>query len=201
MPISKLKSLPVVALAAALFLLPAPRAEAWKYVCLENWGAYVANLIVVYGFEDNPGNLLPTRARKWTMDSADGESFSDYWAKRSRWNKPKPPERFPAMSHPAKVGGFFDGQADGLVMTPFPFPVLQWRCVDISPLPEGERFYVVAANHEGHEGKGNWTVCDTHESNPRPFYTQRERPYNEIWFAAHGTDGFPRCVYNKEVQR
>ena len=72
MPISKQKSLPFVALAAALFLLPASGAEAWKYVCLENRGAYHAGLIVVYGFEEN-GDRLPNWARKWTADSVDEE--------------------------------------------------------------------------------------------------------------------------------
>ena len=200
MPIPKLKSLPLVALAAALFLLPAPRAEAWRYVCLENLGAYYAFLIVVYGFEDNPDNLLPNRARKRTADSAAGALLSDYPGGLP-WDIRYLPRQFPRMNQPAKVRGFFDGHADGLVITPLPFPVLQWRCVDISSLPEGERFYAVVMNSSGAFGGGNWAACDTHASNPRPFYTQRERPYNEIWFAAHGTLDSPWCGYNKEVQR
>ena len=198
MLISKLKSLPLAALAAALFLLPAPRAEAWQYVCLENRGAFLASLIVVYGFDERRDNRLPNWAETWTMDAIGGASATRHWGDEILTHK------FPDMTHPAKVEGFVhDVVADGLVRTARAgFPVLQWRCVDISALAEGERFYVVASTGEiaFPPHNGNWTVCDTHESNPRPFYRQQQRPYNEIWFTAHGILGHPWCVYSKEIR-
>ena len=193
----KLKSLPLVALAAALFLLPAPRAEAWRYVCLENKGGYLASLIVVYGFEDFYGvNKLPKWAHKWTRDAVDGPPASQLWGHESLSYV------FPAMTHSKKVEGFKRVAADGLIRTDRAgFPVLQWRCVDISALEEGELFYVIAATNDNRYKPGAWTVCDTHESNPHPYYAQQERPYSEIWFEAHGVSWDHWCVYGKEVQR
>ena len=195
MPISKLKSLPLAALAAALFLLPAPRAEAWQYVCLENRGAYLAALIVVFGFDGRRDNRLPNWAFEWSLDHIGGVGASPRWGWEILTHK------FPDMTHPAKVRGFVDEGAAGLVRTRRAgFPALQSRCVDISALEDGEEFYVIATTDDTHYSQSNWTVCDTHESNPRPFYRQQQRPYNEIWFTAHGVHWDPRCVYSREIR-
>ena len=196
MLIPKLKSLPLVALAATLFLLPAPRAEAWQYVCLENRGAYLASLIVVYGFGwRHNDNTLPNWANYWWLDHIGGPAAS------RRWGKGHLTHRFPDMTHPAKVSAFVDDDARGLVRTDRAgFPVLQSRCVEISALAEGHRFYVIATTEDTYYSPSNWTVCDTHESNPRPYYTQQHRPYNEIWFTAHGVAWDPWCVYSKEIR-
>ena len=191
----KLKPLPLhlVALAAALFLSPVSAAEAWQRVCLKNMGAYDVSLVVVYGFEEN-GDMLPARGANWTEEIPVGGKPG------AAWREETPGGAFPSMTHPAKVAGFDEGLvAAGVLRTSAPHPPLERRCVDISSLEEGARFFAVAVTDRDELGGRDWAVCDTGEGNPRPFHRQRgrERPRDELWFASRGVAWDHWCGHGK----
>ena len=186
---TKLKLISAAAL-AALLLLPALRAEAWQYVCLDNRGHYSARLNVIYGF-DKSDNDLPHFAGHWTLFNPRGRPVE-----KSR--RGEPIDAFPDMRRTDKLGEFdADEVARGLVQSLL-IPIRQHKCVDIGGLAEGEAFFATVATDRGFYGGDNWALCDTHESNPLPFYAQRSRPYNEIWFRSGGVDWSPRCDYFRE---
>ena len=73
------------------------------------------------------------------------------------------------------------------------FAVNQGRCVDITGIPEGAPF-IVYVQPEG----GTARLCETHPSNPDPWYLQTTRPYQTLQYEAWGTTFNAKCKFTHE---
>ena len=93
---------------------------------------------------------------------------------------------------PSNLGGDPEKLAQAFRVSPT-FAVNQSRCVSIKHLSYGSPFlvYVQVAG-------GTAAVCETHHTNPNPWYRKQKRPYKDLWYDAWGASLHPRCAFVRE---
>ena len=168
-----LKKLPSLILAAAMMAFPAAPASAWERVCMKLplWKTgYAAKFAVIHGFPAEQG--IPTH------------------------------QELPGTSRnaplPESLGGDTRNNRSVVArggVTSGVFAVNQTRCVDITGIAEGTPFIVYVAPEGGHA-----RLCETHRSNPDPWYIQTNRPYSALHYDAWGTTFNPKCKFVYEAR-
>ena len=175
-----LKKIPPLMLAVltalTLALAPAQDAAAWSKVCvkLPLWKAWFsATFHVAYDF--NTGRGIPSTY------------LDDSVSNNRKWR-----------SLPNALKGNKSSGARGLINSG-QFAVNSSRCVDIREIPNGQPFIVYVRPAVGQSSPhGPAVVCETHRSNPNPWYFQQNRPYQELWYDSWGATWAPRCKFTHE---
>ena len=164
------KIIPLV-FAFALAVLPVNGAAAWERVCMKLplWDTgYAAKFVVIHGFPAAEG--LPTH-QDLPGTSRDAPL----------------PETVGGDTRNGRRVVAAGGVSSGV------FIVNQTRCVDITGIAEGTPFIVYVAPEGGHA-----RLCETHRSNPDPWYFQTSRPYRALNYEAWGTTFNAKCEFKYE---
>lgn len=169
------KIIPFIFAALTLALTPTQSASAWERVCVhlplfDAW--YSTRFFVIHTFNKTPGKL-PNKV----LVSRSGH--------RPTFNLPN----FGHLTESDRNARPAEGRKDSPQ-----FDVNQTRCESIKNVPNGEPFFVYITPYLG------WgsSLCETHPSNPNPWYEQQDSRYRDLVYHAWGTTGNAKCAFKYE---